>query len=108
MGESPCTRGRLRDCQIGTFGGACASSLFTAVIVWLRQGAGRHPSVVLEQRRLRLEEQWPGLAAARYHNILNHTKKTLVLSALDETNGNYVEAARLLGTHPMYSHQLIR
>ncbi len=55
-----------------------------------------------------LEEQSPGLAAARYHNTLNHTKKQLVLSALDETNGNHVEAARLLGIHPKYLHRLIR
>jgi DNA-binding NtrC family response regulator len=55
-----------------------------------------------------LEEQSPGLAAARYHNTLNHTKKQLVLSALDETKGNHVEAARLLGIHPKYLHRLIR
>jgi transcriptional regulator with PAS, ATPase and Fis domain len=35
-----------------------------------------------------LEEQSPGLAAARYHNTLNQTKKQLVLSALHEANGS--------------------
>jgi transcriptional regulator with GAF, ATPase, and Fis domain len=55
-----------------------------------------------------LEEQSAGLAAARYHNTLSQTKKQLVLTALDETNGNYVEAARLLGIHPKYLHRLIR
>jgi transcriptional regulator with PAS, ATPase and Fis domain len=49
-----------------------------------------------------LEEQSPGLAAARYHNTLNQTKKQLVLTALDEANGSPVEAARLLGIHPKY------
>ena len=55
-----------------------------------------------------LEEQSSGLAAARYHNTLNQTKKQLVLTALDETNGSHVEAARLLGIHPKYLHRLIR
>jgi transcriptional regulator of acetoin/glycerol metabolism len=55
-----------------------------------------------------LEEQSAGLAAARYHNTLSQTKKQLVRTALDETNGNYVEAAGLLGIHPKYLHRLIR
>ena len=55
-----------------------------------------------------LEEQSAGLAAARYHNTLSQTKKQLVLAALDESNGNHVEAARLLGIHPKYLHRLIR
>jgi len=55
-----------------------------------------------------LEEQSSGLAAARYHNTLNQTKKQLVLTALDEANGSPVEAARLLGIHPKYLHRLIR
>jgi transcriptional regulator with GAF, ATPase, and Fis domain/pSer/pThr/pTyr-binding forkhead associated (FHA) protein len=55
-----------------------------------------------------LEEQSSGLGAARYHDTLNQTKKQLVLAALDETNGSYVEAARLLGIHPKYLHRLIR
>ena len=54
------------------------------------------------------EEQSVGLAAARYHNTLSQTKKQLVQTALDETNGNHVEAARLLGIHPKYLHRLIR
>ncbi len=55
-----------------------------------------------------LEEQSSGLGTARYHDTLNQTKKQLVLAALDETNGSYVEAARLLGIHPKYLHRLIR
>ena len=54
------------------------------------------------------EEQCVGLAAARYHNTLSQTKKQLLQTALDETNGNHVEAARLLGIHPKYLHRLIR
>lgn len=55
-----------------------------------------------------LEEQSAGLATARYHNTLSQAKKQLVLTALDETNGNHIEAARLLGIHPKYLHRLIR
>jgi transcriptional regulator with GAF, ATPase, and Fis domain len=55
-----------------------------------------------------LEEQSPGLDAARYHNTLNQTKKQLVLTALDEANGSPVEAARILGIHSKYLHRLIR
>jgi transcriptional regulator with GAF, ATPase, and Fis domain len=55
-----------------------------------------------------LEEQSAGLAAARYYNTLNQTKKQLVLAALDEAHGSPVEAARLLGIHPKYLHRLIR
>jgi transcriptional regulator with GAF, ATPase, and Fis domain len=55
-----------------------------------------------------LEEQSSDLAAARYHDTLNQTKKQLVLSALDEAKGSPVEAARLLGIHPKYLHRLIR
>src|SRR6202040_3819694 len=46
------------------------------------------------------EGQSSALAAARYPDTLNQTKKQLVLSALDEAGGSPVEAARLLGIHP--------
>ena len=55
-----------------------------------------------------LEEQSVGVAAARYHTTLSQTKKQLVLTELDETNGSHIEAARLLGIHPKYLHRLIR
>ena len=55
-----------------------------------------------------LEEQSSGLDAARYHSTLTQTKKQLVLTALNETNGSPVDAARILGIHPKYLHRLIR
>jgi transcriptional regulator with GAF, ATPase, and Fis domain len=55
-----------------------------------------------------LEEQSSGLAAARYHDTVNRTKKELVIAALDEADGSPSEAARLLGIHPKYLHRLIR
>jgi Nif-specific regulatory protein len=55
-----------------------------------------------------LEEQAAGLSDARYHSTLNQTKKQLILGALEEAKGSYVEAARALGIHPKYLHRLVR
>jgi DNA-binding NtrC family response regulator len=35
-------------------------------------------------------------------------KKQLILDAVEQTRGNYVEAAGILGVHPNYLHRLIR
>jgi DNA-binding NtrC family response regulator len=35
-------------------------------------------------------------------------KKQLILNALEETKGNYTQAARLLGVQVNYLHRLIR
>jgi DNA-binding NtrC family response regulator len=35
-------------------------------------------------------------------------KKHLILTALEETKGNYTEAARTLGVHANYLHRLVR
>lgn len=55
-----------------------------------------------------LEEQSAALAGARYHEVLNETKKELIRSSLREANGSFPEAARLLGIHPKYLHRLAR
>jgi two-component system, NtrC family, response regulator HydG len=55
-----------------------------------------------------LEEQSAKLEGARYHGVLNQSKKELILSALQESKGSYPEAARLLGIHPKYLHRLAR
>jgi len=55
-----------------------------------------------------LEEQSAAIEGARYHNVLNHAKKELILSAVREASGSYPEAARLLGIHPKYLHRLVR
>ncbi len=55
-----------------------------------------------------LEEQSSGLKEARYHDVLNQTKREMILKALQETKGNYPEAARLLNIHPKYLHRLAR
>ena len=47
-------------------------------------------------------------AAARFHDTIKQTKKDLIIRAVEEANGNYNAAARLLGLHPNYLHRLIK
>jgi DNA-binding NtrC family response regulator len=44
----------------------------------------------------------------KYHKAVAATKKQIILQAMDQTKGNYTEAAKLLGVHPNYLHRLIR
>ena len=50
----------------------------------------------------------PGVQGAKYHAAVTELKKQLIRNALEEAQGNYTEAARLLGVHPNYLHRLIR
>ncbi len=52
----------------------------------------------------------PALPQSRtgYHEAVVQTKKQIILRAIEEANGNYTEAAKLLGVHPNYLHRLIR
>jgi DNA-binding NtrC family response regulator len=45
---------------------------------------------------------------AKYHAAVKELKKQLILDAIEQTHGSYVEAARTLGVHPNYLHRLIR
>jgi len=47
-------------------------------------------------------------SGAKYHNQIKELKKYLILNAMQETKGNYTEAAQLLGVHVNYLHRLIR
>jgi transcriptional regulator with GAF, ATPase, and Fis domain len=47
-------------------------------------------------------------AGTYYHETVKISKKDLILKAVQQTGGNYTEAARLLGIHPNYLHRLIR
>lgn len=60
------------------------------------------PEAVLER------ESSAGVASGKYHAALTDLKKQLILRALDDTGGNYTEAAKMLGVHPNYLHRLIR
>ena len=47
-------------------------------------------------------------APTKYHEAVAETKKQIILNAMDQTKGNYTDAAKLLGVHPNYLHRLIR
>src|SRR5262249_29489787 len=55
-------------------------------------------------------ETEPGVtaSAARYHAGVRESKKRLIVTAVAQANGNFTEAARLLGVHPNYLHRLVR
>jgi transcriptional regulator with PAS, ATPase and Fis domain len=54
--------------------------------------------------------EWQGSERRRgkYYDAISRLKRGLVLDAMEEANGNYPEAARLLGIHPNYLHRLVR
>lgn len=55
-----------------------------------------------------LGDQLASLAGARYHDVLTHAKRELIVCAIREAKGSYPEAARMLGIHPKYLHRLVR
>ena len=56
-----------------------------------------------------LEHAPPGeVNEGKYHARLKEVKKELIVDALVQTHGNYVEAAAVLGMHANYLHRLIR
>ena len=50
----------------------------------------------------------PSVPKTKYHEAIAESKKQLILNAIEQANGNYTGAARLLGVHPNYLHRLIR
>jgi transcriptional regulator with PAS, ATPase and Fis domain len=74
-------------------------------------------AVVLGSDELLLPEDLPesmletgdaALPVMEYQKAVNEMKKGLILKTLDQANGNYTEAAKLLGLHPANLHRLIR
>jgi Nif-specific regulatory protein len=56
-----------------------------------------------------LEQSAPEeITEGKYHGSVKGHKKQLILDAVEQTGGNYVEAAGILGVHPNYLHRLIR
>ncbi len=49
-----------------------------------------------------------GGGVANYHEAVAEAKKQLILRAIEQSSGNYTEAAKLLGVHPNYLHRMIR
>ncbi len=50
----------------------------------------------------------PEMIEAKYHAAVKELKKQLILDAVEQTQGSYADAARILGVHPNYLHRLIR
>jgi transcriptional regulator with GAF, ATPase, and Fis domain len=71
---------------------------------------GASDTVLPEDLPESLLERTPsaGMAEAKYHSSVKELKKHLILDAVAQTRGNYVEAAGILGVHPNYLHRLIR
>ena len=46
--------------------------------------------------------------AAGYHETIREAKRQLITKTLEQTTGNYTEAAKLLGIHPNNLHRLVR
>ena len=56
-----------------------------------------------------LEQRAPGdINEGKYHASVKEHKKRLILDAVEQARGNYVEAAGILSVHPNYLHRLIR
>jgi transcriptional regulator with GAF, ATPase, and Fis domain len=56
-----------------------------------------------------LEVESAGEASAGgYHEEVARRKRELILEALEKSDGNFTEAAKLLGVHPNYLHRLVR
>jgi Nif-specific regulatory protein len=71
---------------------------------------GDSDMVQLEDLPESLLEQSPPeeIQEGKYHAGVKELKKQLILDAVVQTRGNYVEAAGILGVHPNYLHRLIR
>jgi transcriptional regulator with GAF, ATPase, and Fis domain len=71
---------------------------------------GAPEMVMLEDLPESLLEQAPPAETSdgKYHTSVKELKKQLIVSAVQQTRGNYVEAAKILGVHPNYLHRLIR
>jgi Nif-specific regulatory protein len=55
-----------------------------------------------------LERESAGVSPSSYHEAVLETKKRIILEAMDQANGNYTDAAKVLDVHPNYLHRLIR
>jgi two-component system response regulator HydG len=71
---------------------------------------GTTDRILLDDLPESLLESEPAATApgTKYHDAVTHTKKQLILNAMQQAKGNYTEAAKVLGVHPNYLHRLIR
>ena len=45
---------------------------------------------------------------SNYHDAIREKKKDLIFNAFEQSNGSYIETAKLLDIHPNYLHRLIK
>jgi len=71
---------------------------------------GSSDMLLLEDLPESLMEQTPPaeMHEGKYHASVKELKKQLILDAVEQTRGNYVDAAAILGVHANYLHRLIR
>jgi Nif-specific regulatory protein len=71
---------------------------------------GSSDTILLEDLPDALLEQEPAgeMNEGKYHANLKDLKKRLIIDAVQQTRGNYVEAAEILGLNSNYLHRLIR
>ena len=71
---------------------------------------GTTDHILLEDLPESVLESEPAATApgTKYHDAVAHTKKQIILGAMQQAKGSYTEAAKLLGVHPNYLHRLIR
>ncbi len=71
---------------------------------------GSSDTVLLEDLPESLLEQESAaeMHEGKYHASVKELKKQLIVDAVLQARGNYVEAAGILGVHPNYLHRLIR
>jgi transcriptional regulator with GAF, ATPase, and Fis domain len=50
----------------------------------------------------------PNITPTAYHSATRDAKKQIVLQALEESGGNFTQAAKQLGIHPNNMHRLVR
>jgi Bacterial regulatory protein, Fis family len=57
-----------------------------------------------------LETSSPGTGETptKYHNAIRNLKKQLIMEALDQADGSFTQAAKILGVHANYLHRLIK
>jgi Nif-specific regulatory protein len=55
-----------------------------------------------------LEKESVEVSSAKYHQAINDLKKRLIIDAVTQAKGSYIDAAKILGVHPNYLHRLIR
>lgn len=56
-----------------------------------------------------LETEPPATApGTKYLEAVTQTKKQIILNAMQQSHGNFTEAAKILGVHPNYLHRLVR